>query len=64
MIYDLRQLIVELKKKNTRVTLITLIPSPKLPKLKRLQIRMDIYNKAILDYACGKYIVPIKVNYS
>ncbi|KAJ8970008.1 hypothetical protein NQ314_001437 [Rhamnusium bicolor] len=52
MIYDLRQLIIELKKKNTRVTLITLIPSPKLPKLKRLDTRMDIFNKAILDYAC------------
>ncbi|KAJ8949121.1 hypothetical protein NQ318_012869 [Aromia moschata] len=52
MIYDLRQLVIELKKRNTRVTLITLIPSPKLPKSDRLQTRMEIFNKAILDYAC------------
>lgn len=61
MIYDLRQLIIELKKKNTRVTLITLISSPKLPKLKRLLIRMDIFNKAILDYACGNNIFFHKI---
>ncbi|CAH1153764.1 unnamed protein product [Phaedon cochleariae] len=52
MIYDLRQLINELKKKNTRVTLVTLIPSPKLPDMAKLRIRMDIFNKAILDYSC------------
>ncbi|KAJ8923797.1 hypothetical protein NQ315_010379 [Exocentrus adspersus] len=52
MICDLRQLVIELKRRNTRVTIITLIPSPKLPTLKRLKMRMDIYNRAILDYAC------------
>ncbi|KAG5883741.1 hypothetical protein JTB14_008583 [Gonioctena quinquepunctata] len=52
MIYDLRQLLRELKKKNTRVTLVTLIPSPKLPDSRKLHNRMDIYNKAILDYSC------------
>lgn len=51
MITDLRQLIMELKKKNTRITLITLIPSPKLPKVRRFEIRMDIFNRAIIDYA-------------
>ncbi|XP_030756107.1 uncharacterized protein LOC115882281 [Sitophilus oryzae] len=51
MITDLRQLVVELKKKNTRITLITLVPSPKLPKIRRLEIRMDIFNRAIIDYA-------------
>nr|XP_023025755.1 uncharacterized protein LOC111513761 isoform X2 [Leptinotarsa decemlineata] len=52
MIYNLRLLVEELKKKNTRVTLVTLIPSPKLPDLRKLRNRMDVYNKAILDYAC------------
>ncbi|CAH0562642.1 unnamed protein product [Brassicogethes aeneus] len=50
MISDLRQLVKELKKKNCRVTLVTLIPSPKLPFCQRLQRRMDIFNNAILDY--------------
>jgi len=51
MITDLRQLVIELRKKNTRVTLITLIPSPKLPRMQRFETRMDIFNRAILDYA-------------
>ncbi|KAJ8968512.1 hypothetical protein NQ317_016160 [Molorchus minor] len=52
MIYDLRQLVTELKKRNTRVTLVTLIPSPKLPRKRIFEMRMEIFNKAILDYAC------------
>lgn len=56
MIYDLQELVKELKKKNSGVTLITLVPSPKLPKLKKLEVRMDTFNKAILDYACCKWM--------
>ncbi|XP_044766079.1 uncharacterized protein LOC123322233 [Coccinella septempunctata] len=50
MIIDLRKLVSELKKKNTRVTIVTLIPSPKLKMNKTLQIRMDIFNKSVIEY--------------
>ncbi|KAL1493059.1 hypothetical protein ABEB36_011198 [Hypothenemus hampei] len=51
MITDLRQLVIELEKMCTRITLITLIPSPKLPISQRYRTRMDIFNRAIMDYA-------------
>ncbi|CAG9764240.1 unnamed protein product [Ceutorhynchus assimilis] len=51
MVTDLRQLVVELKKRQTRITLVTLAPSPKLPNVPRFHWRMDIFNRAILDYS-------------
>lgn len=56
MIHDLQELVIELKKKNTRITLITLIPSPKLPRSRKLDMRMDTFNKAVMDYAYCKWI--------
>lgn len=56
MIYDLRQLIFELKKKKTRITLVTIPPSPKIPFSQKLNSRLNVYNQAIMDYACCKYI--------
>lgn len=50
MILDLSELVKELKKKNTRITLLTLIPSPKLKQSKKIQLRMEIFNKVILEY--------------
>ncbi|XP_066259945.1 uncharacterized protein [Euwallacea similis] len=56
MIMDLRELVKELKKKNIRLTLVTLIPSPKLPNYQCFETRMDIFNRAILDYASDPYL--------
>ncbi|CAH1970016.1 unnamed protein product [Acanthoscelides obtectus] len=53
MIYDLKQLVTELKHKNARVTLVTIPPSPKLPNSKKLHERLRIYNQAIMDYSCS-----------
>ncbi|VEN57187.1 unnamed protein product [Callosobruchus maculatus] len=51
MIYDLKQLITELKNKNARVTLVTIPPSPKLPNSRKIRDRLCIYNQAIMDYS-------------
>nr|CAI5837309.1 unnamed protein product [Callosobruchus analis] len=51
MIYDLKQLITELKNKNARVTLVTIPPSPKFPNSKKIRDRLCIYNQAIMDYS-------------
>nr|CAH7735773.1 unnamed protein product [Callosobruchus chinensis] len=53
MIYDLRQLVTELKNKNARVTLVTIPPSPKLPDSKIIRDRRFLYNQAIMDYTCS-----------
>ncbi|KAH1030041.1 uncharacterized protein LOC125505095 [Dendroctonus ponderosae] len=60
MITDLRQLVIELKKKNTRITLMTLIPSPKMPNVPRFQTRLEIFNRAVLDYASDS-LLPCNV---
>lgn len=54
MIYKFRKLIIELKRRNTLVTIMTLIETPKMPPNENLRMRMDVFNKSILDYACGK----------
>ncbi|XP_050314056.1 uncharacterized protein LOC126748716 [Anthonomus grandis grandis] len=51
MMIDLKHLIQELKKKSTRVTLVTLIPSPKLPESQVYETRRDIFNRIIWSYA-------------
>ncbi|KAK9890408.1 hypothetical protein WA026_010498 [Henosepilachna vigintioctopunctata] len=50
MIIDLRKMVTELRKRNTRVTLVTLIPSPNLKRNPHINLRMEIFNKAILEY--------------
>ncbi|XP_045481616.1 uncharacterized protein LOC123685781 [Harmonia axyridis] len=50
MIIDFRKLISELKKRNTRITIITLIPTPKLKINKNIQMRMDIFNNSLIEY--------------
>ncbi|XP_056646910.1 uncharacterized protein LOC130451726 [Diorhabda sublineata] len=52
MIADLRSLVSELKKRNTRTTLITLVPTPKMLNTSKIFFnRMEIFNNAILDYS-------------
>ncbi|CAG9855357.1 unnamed protein product [Phyllotreta striolata] len=60
MIVDLQELVKELKDRNTRITLVTLIPTPKMMNLSsRYFTRMKIFNDAIKDYS---YSVKLKCN--